>query len=116
MLTPGCPGARVVRARGVGGTDRRVCLTTRVLDARGSASTLGAEVVSIRLETIGSRHEGGRVSLDSVAVTDELIRLARWLEAQPWNRPGSDKTWVLRCADSFREFAAARKRARAVAR
>jgi hypothetical protein len=29
-------------------------------------------------------------------VTDELIRLARWLEAQPWNRPGSDKTWVLR--------------------
>ena len=59
---------------------------------------------------------GGRVSLDSVAVTDELIRLARWLEAQPWNRPGSDKVWVLRCADSFREFAAARKRARAVAR
>jgi hypothetical protein len=56
------------------------------------------------------------MSLDSVAVTDELIWLARWLEAQPWNRPGSDKAWVLRCADSFREFAAARKRARAVAR
>jgi hypothetical protein len=48
-------------------------------------------------------------------VTDELTRLARWLEAQPWNRPGSDKRWVLRCAESFREFAAARKRARAVA-
>ena len=49
-------------------------------------------------------------------MTDELIRLARWLEAQPWNRPGSDKAWVLRCADSFREFVAARKRDRAVAR
>jgi hypothetical protein len=30
-------------------------------------------------------------------VSDELIRLARWLEAQPWNRPGSEKSWVLRC-------------------
>jgi hypothetical protein len=30
-------------------------------------------------------------------VTDELIRLARWLEAQPWNQPGSEKSWVLRC-------------------
>ena len=54
-------------------------------------------------------------SLDSAAVTDELIRLARWLEAQPWNRPGCDKRWVLLCAESFREFAAARKQARAVA-
>jgi len=25
----------------------------------------------------------------------ELTRLARWLEAQPWNRPGADKGWVL---------------------
>ena len=29
-------------------------------------------------------------------MTEELTRLARWLEAQPWNRPGSDKAWVLR--------------------
>jgi hypothetical protein len=49
-------------------------------------------------------------------VTDELIRLARWLEAQPWNRPGSEKSWVLLCADSFREFAEARRQARAAAR
>lgn len=56
------------------------------------------------------------MSLDSAAVTDELIRLARWLEAQPWNRPGSEKSWVLRCATSFREFAAARSQARAAAR
>jgi hypothetical protein len=31
-------------------------------------------------------------------MTDELIRLARWLEARPWNRPGSEKSWVLRTA------------------
>jgi hypothetical protein len=49
-------------------------------------------------------------------VTDELIRLARWLEAQPWNRPGSDKSWVLRLASAFREFAEVRRRARAAAR
>jgi len=49
-------------------------------------------------------------------VTEELLRLARWLEAQPWNRPGSDKTWVLRCATAFQAFAAERKRARVVAR
>ena len=36
------------------------------------------------------------MSLESVAMTEELIRLARWLEAQPWNRPGGDKSWVLR--------------------
>jgi hypothetical protein len=26
-----------------------------------------------------------------------LHELARWLEVQPWNRPGSDKSWVLCC-------------------
>jgi hypothetical protein len=26
----------------------------------------------------------------------ETLRLARWLEAQPWNRPGTEKGWVLR--------------------
>jgi hypothetical protein len=24
-----------------------------------------------------------------------LSRIARWLERQPWNRPGTDKAWVL---------------------
>ena len=24
-----------------------------------------------------------------------LRRIARWLESRAWNRPGSDKTWVL---------------------
>jgi hypothetical protein len=29
-------------------------------------------------------------------VDAETLRLARWLEAQPWNRPGADKGWVLK--------------------
>lgn len=28
-------------------------------------------------------------------MTDRLIELARRIERQPWNRPGTDKTWVL---------------------
>ncbi|MEZ4282831.1 MAG: hypothetical protein R3F21_24800 [Myxococcota bacterium] len=28
-------------------------------------------------------------------MTDRLIALARRIERQPWNRPGTDKTWVL---------------------
>jgi hypothetical protein len=29
-------------------------------------------------------------------VEDRLAELARWLESRPWNRPGADKTWVLK--------------------
>jgi hypothetical protein len=28
-------------------------------------------------------------------MTDRLREIARRLERAPWNRPGSDKTWVL---------------------
>jgi hypothetical protein len=28
-------------------------------------------------------------------MTDRLIELARRIESQPWNRPRTDKTWVL---------------------
>jgi hypothetical protein len=31
-------------------------------------------------------------------MSDELIEIARWLERQPWNKPGTDKTWVFRGA------------------
>jgi hypothetical protein len=31
----------------------------------------------------------------------EGVRLARWLEAQPCNRNGQDKTWVLRWLERF---------------
>ena len=31
-------------------------------------------------------------------MSDELIEIARWLERQPWNQPGTDKTWVFRGA------------------
>lgn len=26
----------------------------------------------------------------------KLLRIAREVEARPWNRPGTDKSWVLR--------------------
>jgi hypothetical protein len=29
-------------------------------------------------------------------MTEELVCIARWLERQPWNAPGTDKTWVLK--------------------
>ncbi len=28
-------------------------------------------------------------------MSDRLIEIARRVEAQPWNRAGTDKTWVL---------------------
>lgn len=33
-----------------------------------------------------------------------LKRLARTLEKRPWNRPGTDKTWVLRAMAGYRRF------------
>ncbi len=40
-------------------------------------------------------------------MSDELVEIARWLERQPWNRPGSDKTWVFRGALTALRFWAA---------
>jgi len=31
-----------------------------------------------------------------VSVRERLVRLARKLQDRSWNRPGTDKTWVLR--------------------
>lgn len=28
-------------------------------------------------------------------MSERLIEIARRIESQPWNRPGTDKTWVL---------------------
>lgn len=28
-------------------------------------------------------------------MSEHLIEIARRIESQPWNRPGTDKTWVL---------------------
>lgn len=54
------------------------------------------------------------IAADPVASTTmdaELERIARWLQAQPWNRPGADKTWLPRCMLAHREFVEARRRA-----
>lgn len=45
--------------------------------------------------------------LASTAMDAELERLARWLQSQPWNRPGTDKSWVLRSAWAALQFRAA---------
>jgi hypothetical protein len=38
-------------------------------------------------------------------MSETLIQLARRLERQPWNRPGTDKTWVLQALWQHRLFA-----------
>jgi len=38
------------------------------------------------------------------ATLEELLELARRLEAHPENRPGADKTWVLEHMRSFQRF------------
>lgn len=43
---------------------------------------------------------------------EKLVRIARWLEKQPWNKPGADKTWVLRGADVYRRWSEAIRDAR----
>jgi len=37
-------------------------------------------------------------------MTERLTELARRIENRPWNRPGSDKTWVLNAMWSRLEF------------
>jgi len=39
-----------------------------------------------------------------VAVSERLVAIARILERAPWNRPGSDKTWVLRAMEEHWRF------------
>jgi len=110
-------GADVVGGGAGGGVDRdrRVDVARQGLEARSDAREGSSACAAVGTPGF-TRRRLARGVARLCRVTDELLRLARWLEAQPWNRPGTDKTWVLRCADAFREFAAARKRARAVAR
>jgi len=35
---------------------------------------------------------------------ERLIEIARCIQEQPWNRPGVDKTWVLRAMWEHRKF------------
>lgn len=37
-------------------------------------------------------------------MSERLIELARRLERQPWNAPGSDKTWVLQALWQHQRF------------
>jgi len=37
-------------------------------------------------------------------MSQRLLELARRIQAAPWNRPGTDKTWVARAMDDHRRF------------
>jgi len=43
-----------------------------------------------------------------------LIRLALRIERRPWNRPGTDKTWVLNALSEHQKWLRAMKRAKRV--
>jgi len=48
-------------------------------------------------------------------MSSSLEEIAKRIEAQPWNRPGTDKTWVLNAMSNhlqFREEVRKAKRAR----
>jgi hypothetical protein len=47
-------------------------------------------------------------------MTKDLIDLAERIEAQPWNRPGTDKTWVLQAMSAALRFRREVRRARLV--
>lgn len=42
---------------------------------------------------------------------DSLIQLARRIQERPWNRPGTDKTWVVQAMWQQRRFAQEVRRA-----
>jgi len=37
-------------------------------------------------------------------MTPRLTELAERIQQQPWNRPGSDKTWVVDALAQYRKF------------
>jgi hypothetical protein len=40
----------------------------------------------------------------SQRTTRDVRTIARWLDEQPWNAPGSDKTWMLLALDQHRRY------------
>ena len=40
----------------------------------------------------------------ATAMDPMLRRIARWVESRAWNRPGTDKTWVLAAMWAARAF------------
>jgi hypothetical protein len=37
-------------------------------------------------------------------MTERLTEIAKQIESQPWNRPGTDKTWVLNAMSAHLQF------------
>ena len=47
-------------------------------------------------------------------MSERLIEIARRIESQPWNRPGTDKTWVLHALWTQQRFEQEVRRAKRV--
>jgi hypothetical protein len=47
-------------------------------------------------------------------MSDSLTDLATRIEAKPWNRPGTDKTWVLNAMSAHLQFRAEVRKAKRV--
>ncbi len=47
-------------------------------------------------------------------MNESLVALAERIESQPWNRPGTDKTWVLRALSTYSRFREEVRQARRV--
>jgi hypothetical protein len=45
-------------------------------------------------------------------MADHLTKLAERIERRPWNRPGTDKTWVLAALSEHQKWLRAMKRAK----
>ena len=49
-------------------------------------------------------------------MSERLLEVARRIQAQPWNRPGTDKTWVIQALWEYQAFRTEVLRARRVDR
>ena len=44
------------------------------------------------------------IRIEDRSMGEKLIEIARRVEGQPWNRPGTDKTWVLNAMSARQQF------------
>jgi hypothetical protein len=50
----------------------------------------------------GFEYDSPRIG--SLVMSESLADIAKRIEAQPWNRPGTDKTWVLNAMSTHLQF------------
>jgi hypothetical protein len=65
--------------------------------AEGSFPRPDASALKVACGTIPMKDE-------ELSMSPTLSELAKRIESQPWNRPGTDKTWVLNAMSMHRQF------------